>query len=90
MSIGASVRRHEDPTLLRGAAGYVGDLQRRAMLHAVVVRSDVAHGRVRGIDIDEARTLDGVVAVWTAADVEADLGAVPVIRPRVSDDRSSW
>src|SRR5262245_45236624 len=56
------------------------------MAHLRVVRATVAHGRLVGVETAAARASPGVVAVWTAADVVADLGAVPVIRPRVSFD----
>ena len=39
------------------------------MLHAVMVRSTEAHANIRGIDIASARAADGVVGVFTAADV---------------------
>src|SRR6185437_7689068 len=39
--------------------------------HAVMVRSRIAHGTLRGIDAAEARALPGVVAIYTAADLAA-------------------
>src|SRR5262245_30627437 len=56
------------------------------MVHLRVVRAAVAHGRLTGVETRGARASRGVLAVWTAADVLADLGRVPVIRPRVSFD----
>jgi carbon-monoxide dehydrogenase large subunit len=86
VSIGRSIRRHEDSQLVRGVARFVGDLHPPGMVHLRVVRAAVAHGRLTGIDTEAARASPGVIAVWTAADVVDELGAVPVIRPRVSFD----
>ncbi len=68
--LGNRVVRTEDPSLLTGAARYVADLQLDRPLHAVFVRSDAAHGTILSIDSDEARAMPGVVAVWTAADLD--------------------
>src|SRR5581483_8222058 len=48
--LGHEVRRVEDPGLVTGAARFVGDLDREGMLHAVFVRSTVAHGQLRAVD----------------------------------------
>src|SRR3954469_23817063 len=79
--IGESVHRAEDFRFLKGAGSFVDDLKREGMLHAVVLRSPVAHGRIRGIDPRAARTLPGVHAVITAAEI----GAVPVIPLRLAN-----
>ena len=42
--IGAPIERLEDLRLLRGRGIFIDDLQREGMLHAVMVRSNVAHG----------------------------------------------
>lgn len=73
--IGRSVPRLEDAPLVRGEGRFVADLSFPGELHARVVRSAHAHGRIVSIDLDEARAAPGVVAVWTAA----DLGALPPI-----------
>lgn len=66
--LGSSVRRVEDPDLVTGAARYVDDLSIPGALHAVFVRSVVAHGRIT-VDADEARAMPGVVGVYTNADL---------------------
>ena len=71
--IGQSVRRREDPRLLTGRGRYVDDVIVPGVLHAAFVRSTVAHGQLRGVDIEEARALPGVVAVLTAADLNPGL-----------------
>jgi CO/xanthine dehydrogenase Mo-binding subunit len=84
--IGSSIDRPEDDGLLTGAEPFVADLRLPGQLSAAIVRSPVAHGRIAGIDVSDAEAVDGVVAVLTAADVIADLGAVPVIPSRLSSD----
>jgi carbon-monoxide dehydrogenase large subunit len=76
--IGQSIERVEDVRFLRGAGEYVGDLQPDGLLHAVLLRSSVAHGSIRGIDSAAARRLPGVHAVITADDI----GDIPRITVR--------
>lgn len=64
--LGTRVTRTEDPGLLTGASQFLSDLHFERPLHAVFVRSYVAHGTVEGIDVSEARAMPGVVDVWTA------------------------
>ncbi len=71
--LGTRVVRTEDPEQLRGAGRYVADLPLENPLHAVFVRSDTAHGTITAIEVEEARAMPGVVAVWTAT----DLGIAP-------------
>ena len=68
--LGTRVLRTEDPRLLTGVARYIPDLQFDDLLHAVFVRSEVAHGTIRSIDTAEAAAMPGVVAVWTADDLD--------------------
>jgi carbon-monoxide dehydrogenase large subunit len=70
-AIGQPVSRKEDPTLLRGEGRYTDDLNRPGQLYAVMVRSRMAHGEIRGIDADAARAMPGVRAIVTAADLDA-------------------
>ncbi|MFL5087851.1 MAG: xanthine dehydrogenase family protein molybdopterin-binding subunit, partial [Xanthobacteraceae bacterium] len=77
--VGQAVQRVEDERLLRGEGQYIADLQREGMLHAVVLRSPVAHGVLKRIDAATARAMAGVRAVITAADIERALGRLPKI-----------
>ncbi len=70
-AIGQPVRRTEDAALLRGQGRYTDDLNLPGQVHAVMVRSRVAHGVLRGIDTAAARAMPGVLAVLTAADLIA-------------------
>ncbi|HZQ83302.1 MAG TPA: molybdopterin cofactor-binding domain-containing protein, partial [Acidimicrobiales bacterium] len=64
--LGNAVRRLEDPTLLTGDGKYVDDLVEPGMLHVAFVRSTVAHARLLSVDDSAARTMPGVVAVYSA------------------------
>ncbi len=79
-AIGSPVERIEDSRLLTGRGTYVDDLQRAGMLHAVILRSSVAHGRIRSIDVLAAAALPGVHAILTAQDIARELGGrIPTI-----------
>lgn len=67
---GQSVRRFEDPRLLTGQGSYVDDMTLPGLLHAVVLRSLHAHAVIRSIDVSAASRLPGIVAVFTAADIQ--------------------
>jgi carbon-monoxide dehydrogenase large subunit len=77
--LGHRVLRREDPKFLTTGGVYVNDLAAEGALWATYVRSTVAHGKLTGIDISEALTSPGVVAVWTASDL--DLPPVPLAMP---------
>jgi len=68
--LGTAVRRVEDPDLLVGRATFVDDLPVAGVLHLHFVRSTYAHARIVSIDTTEARLMPGVVAVFTAADLD--------------------
>jgi carbon-monoxide dehydrogenase large subunit len=74
--IGAPVRRREDASLITGHGRYSGDVTPEGTLHAVLVRSQVAHARFTVSGLDEARGATGVHLVWTSEDI-ADLGDLP-------------
>jgi len=79
--IGSPVERVEDLRFLRGRGQYLDDLNRDGQWHAAIVRSQVAHGRVRGIDAAAALAMPGVHAVLTAADVNGPIPTIPFRRP---------
>jgi len=79
-AIGSPVERVEDFRLLRGRGTYVDDLHRAGMLHAAILRSSVAHGRIRSIDVSAALAMRGVHAIITADDISQELnGPIPTI-----------
>src|ERR1700676_2594519 len=76
--VGSPVERIEDLRLLKCRGQYVDDLTRAGLLHAVILPSSVAHGRIRSIDVAAARARPGVVAVITAADIGAAVPTIPL------------
>lgn len=71
MSImGTRVVRTEDPVFLSRGARYTDDLDLVGALYLTLVRSPVAHARIASIDVEEARSAPGVVAVLIGADVD--------------------
>jgi carbon-monoxide dehydrogenase large subunit len=74
--IGASSKRREDIRFLTGRGQYTDDINRPGQTYAYFLRSNVAHGRINGIDTAAARGAPGVVGVFTAADLAA-AGGVP-------------
>jgi aerobic carbon-monoxide dehydrogenase large subunit len=76
--IGSAIERLEDLRLLRGRGEFVDDLARENLLHAVMLRSAVAHGRIRSIDATAARTRPGVHAVITAAEIGIAIPTIPL------------
>ncbi len=73
-----AVERVEDLRFLRGRGMFVDDLQSAGVSHAVIVRSQIAHGVIRGIDVEAARALPGVDAVLVAADFGDDIPVLPL------------
>ncbi len=68
--VGSPVRRVEDPDLLCGAGTYVDNLKVDGMLVLHFVRSTFARAEIRSIDVSAAREMPGVVAVYTADDLD--------------------
>src|SRR3954470_24278932 len=79
--VGQRTKRREDPRLIRGRATYVDDVALVGMQHLAFKRSDVAHGRIRSIDISAAKAMEGVEAVFTGADIATFLGPMPIGTP---------
>ena len=74
---GSAIRRREDPRLLTGTGTFTDDIRLPGMVHAAMLRSPHAHARIRAIDTAKAKAAPGVLAVYTAADTEGVLKAMP-------------
>lgn len=99
-NVGRSLLRREDPSLLRGRALYVADLDADALAvdsepcSVVFIRSPFPHAEVGDISTDDAAAMPGVVAIVTVSDI-ADLVVPPantaypdaVAQPLLADDR---
>ena len=79
--VGERVRRREDPRLIQGRGTYVDDVKLVGMQHLAFKRSDVAHGRIRKVDVSAALAMDGVEAVFTGADIAELLAPMPIGTP---------
>jgi carbon-monoxide dehydrogenase large subunit len=77
---GRAINRVEDPALVAGRGRYTDDLDLPGQLHLVFVRSTYAHALIRSVDVDAARGMAGVVAVYTGAELAA-AGVKPVPGP---------
>jgi carbon-monoxide dehydrogenase large subunit len=92
--LGTRVVRTEDPRLLTVGGMFVDDLPLDGALWATYVRSPIAHARIQSIDTTAALDGPGVVAVFTAADIDLDvyprdMAFLPETMPRpwLADDR---
>nr|NIS02440.1 carbon monoxide dehydrogenase [Gemmatimonadota bacterium]NIY44935.1 carbon monoxide dehydrogenase [Gemmatimonadota bacterium] len=63
--LGASRRRVEDDRFIRGKGNYVDDIVLPGMLHMEILRSPVAHARIKRIDTTKAWDIPGVRLVLT-------------------------
>jgi hypothetical protein len=70
-AIGQPALRKEDPKLLRGEGRYTDDINLPDQAHAFILRSSMAHGRIKSIDTAAAKAMPGVLAVYTGADLAA-------------------
>jgi aerobic carbon-monoxide dehydrogenase large subunit len=68
--VGTPMRRKEDPEILLGQARYTQDVSLPGMLHAAILRSTSAHGRIDGVNVERALALPGVVAAYTGAQLK--------------------
>src|SRR5690349_13806028 len=75
--VGRSILRREDQRLLTGQGQFIADIVLPRMLHAVFVRSSVAHGRIRAVDISRAASAPEVVLVLSGAELARLLPPVP-------------
>ena len=76
--IGKSVKRVEDKRFLTGKGLYTDDIVLHGMTYATIIRSHHAHAKILSIDTGEAEKADGVVAIFTGADIAAaEIGGVP-------------
>lgn len=68
-AVGTSAPRKDASVKIRGEAEYAGDLDLPGLVVGAVLRSTVAHARIRSIDTSAAESLPGVVCVLTASDL---------------------
>ncbi len=86
-ALGGRVKRREDPRLVTGNGKYTDDVQPEHCLHAVFVRSTMAHARLAAVDVTAARDIPGVEAVCVAADLKFESETA---RPRLCTDEVNF
>ena len=69
--IGQSVRRDEDPRLLKGRGIYVGDVTLPRQSYAYFLRSPHAHAEITNLDVSAAKQAPGVLDIFVGEDVAA-------------------
>lgn len=78
--MGHSIKRKEDPRFLQGKGNYVEDVNLPGMVYGHMVRSPVAHARIKSINTEKAKKLSGVLAVITGDDLaKANLAWMPTL-----------
>jgi carbon-monoxide dehydrogenase large subunit len=99
--VGSAVQRREDPRLITGEAEYTDDIQDGRGTFLAIVRSRYGHATVEDVDTSAAAAMDGVRAVYTAADI-GDTGldgrlppddpddGVPIGQPILADGRVAY
>ena len=80
-TFGEPVKRNEDRRLLTGQALFIDDVELPGMLHAALLRSQVAHARILKIDVSKALQRQGVVAAYVADDLGAYWQPGPLLVP---------
>ncbi len=86
--IGQDIERTEDLRFLTGTGVFVDDYEPADLLHAAMLRSSVAHGRIIKIDAAAALAMPGVHAILTAADIGAAIPTIPLrLAPLAGFDR---
>jgi carbon-monoxide dehydrogenase large subunit len=81
--IGQAVLRKEDPELITGQASYIDNHTMPGMAWMALVRPPYVHARIDAIDTSAAASMPGVIAVFTAGDL--DLGELPFVWPITED-----
>src|SRR5271170_1914555 len=75
--VGRSLLRREDRRLLTGRGQFIADFELPHMLHAVFVRSPLAHARIKAIDVSRAAAMPGLAYVLTGPELVRELPPVP-------------
>ena len=75
--VGAKFSRKEDHRLITGGGKYIADIVVPGALHMVFVRSEVAHAKIKKLDVSAAKAMPGVVAVVTGQDIKDKIAPLP-------------
>ena len=87
--IGQPATRFEDGRLLSGKGRYVEDIELENQSFATFVRSPHAHAEIKSIDTEEAKSMPGVLGIYTVADLKDEgIGNIPCMAPANNKDGS--
>jgi carbon-monoxide dehydrogenase large subunit len=83
--LGERLPRKEDLRLVTGKGKYLADIAMPGTLHAVFVRSEYAHANIIGIDLTEAESLPGVIAIYTGENIKDRINPMPqaIVQPNL-------
>jgi carbon-monoxide dehydrogenase large subunit len=83
--IGKARARKEDARLVTGQTNWTDNLTQPGLLHMAFTRSPFAHARITRVDLSAARSMPGVIAVYSGADFAAEQGSLPCAWPVTPD-----
>jgi carbon-monoxide dehydrogenase large subunit len=83
--LGRARLRKEDARLVTGETNWTDNLVLPGMLHMAFVRSPMAHARIMSVDLSAARSMPGVIAVFSGADFADEQGSLPCAWPVTED-----
>ncbi len=66
--VGQALKRREDPRLISGNGNFLDDVKLAGMTHAAILRSPYAHANILSIDTSRAKSMPGVIGVFTGDD----------------------
>jgi carbon-monoxide dehydrogenase large subunit len=84
--VGKARTRKEDARLITGRTRWTDNIVLAGMQHISMVRSPYASARITGVDVEAARAMPGVSAVYTGADLDAEQSGLPCGWPINADD----
>ena len=88
-STSQSVRRVEDSRFTTGKGTYTDDINIEGQTYGYMLRSPVAHATIASIDCTKARSIDGIIGIVTAKDLEAEgVNSIPCLVPMENRDGS--
>ncbi len=83
MAIGEPRQRTDGRVKVTGAARYAGDFGVPGMAHATLVQAPIARGSIQSMEVEDARSCPGVLAIYTGPDFgkAPDGQELPALRP---------
>jgi carbon-monoxide dehydrogenase large subunit len=83
--VGRRRLRKEDAKLVTGQTQWTDNIQFAGMLHLSVLRSPMAHARIKSVDVGPALERPGVIAAFSGRDFADEQGSLPCAWPVTED-----